>query len=122
MPKMSETEKVALGCGTVGFDRDIFTGSPSLQKLLDTYKPALSEEEQSFLDNDVDELCRLLDDHQVTVDKDMPAEAWDFMRNRGFFAMKIPKEWGGERPFQFSPARPPRSFPAQRHLAPAPHP
>ena len=24
LPKMSETEKVALGCGTVGFDRDIF--------------------------------------------------------------------------------------------------
>ena len=42
LPKMSETEKVALGCGTVGFDRDIFTGSPSLKHLLDTYKPKLS--------------------------------------------------------------------------------
>ena len=95
MPKMSETEKVALGCGTVGFDRDIFGGSPSLDHLLKTYTPKLSKEEQAFLDNDVDELCRLLDDHQVSVDKDMPAEAWEFMRNKGFFAMKIPKEWGG---------------------------
>ena len=53
MPKMSETEKVALGCGTVGFDRDIFGGSPSLDHLLETYTPALSEEEQAFLDHEV---------------------------------------------------------------------
>ena len=25
----------------------------------------------------------------------MTGEAWDYMRNKGFFAMKIPKEWGG---------------------------
>jgi len=96
MPKMSETEKVALGCGTVGFDRDIFSGSPSLTHLLDTYSPKLTSEEQSFLDNEVDQLCMLLDDFKVTTEKDMPQEAWEFMRNQGFFAMKIPKEWGGK--------------------------
>ena len=129
MPKMSETEKIALGARPgksffashhpaavsrhsslkthpkirlalprlpqVGFDRDIFGGSPSLQHLLDTYTPKLSAEEQSFLDNEVEELCTLLDDHAVTTDKDMTGEAWDYMRNKGFFAMKIPKEWGG---------------------------
>ena len=36
MPAISQTEKVALGCGTIGFDCDIFTGSPSLQHLVDT--------------------------------------------------------------------------------------
>ena len=77
---MSETEKVALGAGTVGFDRDIFTGSPSLKHLVDTYTPQLSVEEQSFLNNEVEELCKILDDHEVTVDKDMSAEAWEFMR------------------------------------------
>merc|ERR1719197_2333716 len=65
MPKMSETEKIALGAGTVGFDRDIFGGSPSLQHLLDTYTPKLSAEEQSFLDNEVEELCTLLDDGRL---------------------------------------------------------
>merc|ERR1719375_167492 len=72
MPKMSETEKVALGCGTVGFDRDIFSGSPSLQHLLDTYKPKLSAEEESFLANETSELCAMLDDHAVTEGKDLP--------------------------------------------------
>ena len=96
MPKMSETEKVALGAGTVGFDRDIFGGSPSLKHLVDTYACKLTPEEQSFLDNEVEELCTLLDDHKVTIEKDMSPEAWDYMRDKGFFAMKIPKEWGGK--------------------------
>lgn len=96
LPKMSETEKVALGCGTVGFDRDIFTGSPSLKHLLDTYTPKLTAEEQSFLENETVELCKLLDDHEVTTNKDFTAEAWDYMRDKGFFGMKIPKEWGGK--------------------------
>uniref|UniRef100_A0A7S2SRH0 Acyl-coenzyme A dehydrogenase n=2 Tax=Rhizochromulina marina TaxID=1034831 RepID=A0A7S2SRH0_9STRA len=96
MPKISETERVALGCGTVGFDADIFTGSPSLQKLIDTYDPKLSAEEQAFLDKEVDELCAMLDDYSIVQNADLPPEAWDYMRREGFFSMKIPKEWGGK--------------------------
>ena len=48
-----------------GFDRDIFTGSPSLKHLLDTYSAKLTTEEKAFLDNETDALCKLLDDHQV---------------------------------------------------------
>ena len=80
----------------LGFDRDIFAGSPSLQHLLDTYKPTLSDEEKAFLANETVELCGMLDDHLVTEGKDLPAEAWDYMRDKGFFAMKIPREWGGK--------------------------
>jgi alkylation response protein AidB-like acyl-CoA dehydrogenase len=99
MPAISKTEQIALGCGTIGFDRDIFTGSPSLKKLLDTYKPKLTAEEQSFLDNQVNNLCLLLNDHDVSMKKDFSKEAWDYMRDERFFAMKIPKEYGG---LQFS--------------------
>lgn len=99
MPAISKTEQVALGCGTIGFDRDIFTGSPSLKKLVDTYQPKLSEEEQAFLNNQVNTLCAMLNDHDVVTKKDFSKEAWDYMRNEKFFAMKIPKEFGG---LQFS--------------------
>jgi acyl-CoA dehydrogenase len=95
LPPISKTEKIALGCGTIGFDRDIFGGSPSLQQLVDTYEPKLSEEEQSFLDNQVNGLCALLNDHDVSMNKDFSKEAWDYMRDEKFFGMKIPKEWGG---------------------------
>jgi alkylation response protein AidB-like acyl-CoA dehydrogenase len=95
MPKISKTEQIALGCGTIGFDRDIFTGSPSLKKILDTYEPAISAEEQAFIDNEVSHLCSILNDHEVVTNKDFPLAAWEYMRDKKFFGMKIPKEWGG---------------------------
>ena len=98
MPKISDTERVALGCGTVGFDREIFSGKPSLENLLTTYAPlvTLTDEEQSFLANETEELCGLVDDFKVLEDKDFSDEVWRFMRRQGFFALKIPKEWGGK--------------------------
>ena len=95
MPAISKTEQTALGCGTIGFDRDIFAGNPSLKKLVDTYQPKLTPEEQLFLERNVDELCALLNDHDVVTSKDFTKEAWDYMRDHKFFGMKIPKEWGG---------------------------
>jgi len=95
LPPISKTENIALGCGTIGFDRDIFGGSPSLQKLIDTYQPKLTPEEESFLANQVTRLCSLLSDHDVVTKKDFTKEAWDYMRDEKFFGMKIPKEWGG---------------------------
>lgn len=96
MPTISQTEQVALGCGTIGFDRDIFTGSPSLQHLIDTYDPKLTTEEQAYMDDEVNRLCSLLNDFDVSMEKDFNKEVWDFMRDEGFFALKIPKEWGGK--------------------------
>mmetsp|Transcript_48953 Transcript_48953/g.74468 ORF Transcript_48953/g.74468 Transcript_48953/m.74468 type:complete len:794 (-) Transcript_48953:95-2476(-) len=96
MPAISKTEQTALGCGTIGFDRDVFGGNPSLKKLQETYVPKLTAEEQNFLDNEVDALCALLNDHDVSNEKDFTKEAWDYMRDKGFFALKIPKEWGGK--------------------------
>ena len=95
MPAISKTEQVALGCGTIGFDRDIFSGSPSLKHLVDTYQPKLSPEEKEFIEVKVDGLCALLNDHDVSMEKDFSKEAWDYMRDEKFFGMKIPKEWGG---------------------------
>lgn len=95
MPAISKTEQIALGCGTIGFDRDIFSGSPSLAKLVETYQPKLTPEEQSFMDNQVNNLCALLNDHDVVCNKDFTKEAWDYMRDEKFFALKIPKEYGG---------------------------
>ena len=95
MPAISKTEQMALGCGMIGFDRDIFGGSPSLKKLLNDYQPKLSNEEQAFLDTQVNELCRLINDHDVVINKDFSKPAWDYMRDEKFFGMKIPKEWGG---------------------------
>ena len=91
MPKISKTEDAALQAGTVGFDGDIFKGTPSLKGLVDKYDVKLSADEQAFMDNQVEKLCSLLDDYQVARDRDMPEHVWEFLKTEKFFGMIIPK-------------------------------
>ena len=75
MPKISPTERAALNAGTVGFDANIFTGDPTLKDLR-KYEIPNNPEEQSFLDNEVQELCEIMDDHKITEDRDFTEEFW----------------------------------------------
>src|SRR4029077_9081007 len=96
LPPMSQTEREALEAGTVWWDGELFTGAPKWSKLLAAKAPALSAEEQAFLDGPCEELCRMLDDWNITHELgDMPPQVWDSLKSRGFFAMIIPKKYGG---------------------------
>src|ERR1700761_3006354 len=96
LPSMSQTEREALEAGTVWWDGELFTGAPQWSKLLSSRAPQLSAEEQAFLDGPCEELCRMLDDWNITHERgDMPPHVWEFMKSRGFFAMIIPKKYGG---------------------------
>ncbi len=96
MPEMSQTEADALESGTVWWDGELFSGRPNWQRLLNTPAPKVSAEEQAFLDHEVEELCGMLDEWKIThVWCDLPPEAWDYLKKKGFFAMIIPKRYGG---------------------------
>ncbi len=96
LPTMSATEREAIEAGDVWWDADLFTGDPDWQKLLDTKPACLNAEEQAFLDGPVDELCAMLDDWKINWElRDLPPEAWDFLKSKKFFGMIIPKEYGG---------------------------
>jgi len=96
LPAMSQTEKEALEAGTVWWDGELFTGAPRWDKLLAAKAPQLSAEEQAFVDGPCEELCHMLDDWDITHERgDLPPEVWQFLRTRGFFAMIIPKKYGG---------------------------
>ncbi|MFT3906905.1 MAG: acyl-CoA dehydrogenase [Steroidobacteraceae bacterium] len=96
LPSMSNTEREALEAGTVWWDGELFTGNPDWSKLLATPPPKLSAEEQHFLDVTCDELCAMLDDFDITHRRaDLPPEVWQFLKDKGFFAMIIPKKYGG---------------------------
>ena len=95
LPKMSETERAALEAGTVGWDGELFSGSPNWRALAEGKIPGLSAREQAFLDGPVEDLCRLLDDEQVTADGDLPPEAWQRIKSQGFMGMIIPESYGG---------------------------
>lgn len=101
VPQLSDTEREALEAGTVWWDGELFTGAPDWSRLLALPAPRLSAEEQAFLDGPTEELCRLVDDWQITHElADMPPEVWDFIRAHRFFALIIPKRYGG---LEFSP-------------------
>jgi acyl-CoA dehydrogenase len=96
LPAVSQTEQEALEAGTVWWDGELFSGRPDWNKLLAYPAPRLSEEERAFLDGPVEELCRMLDDWEITHETyDLPQRAWAFIKERGFLGMIIPKEYGG---------------------------
>src|SRR3954464_10838636 len=96
LPDMSQTEKEAIDAGTVWWDGDLFSGKPDWDKLLATPAPRLSADEQAFLDGPVEELCAMCDDWEITHERqDLPPHVWQFIKDRGFLGMIIPKKFGG---------------------------
>jgi len=96
MPSMSQTESDALEAGSVWWDGELFSGRPDWKRLLSFPVPTLTAEEQAFIDGPVNELCRMIDDWQVTEKHhDLPPEVWQFIKDHGFFGMIIPKKYGG---------------------------
>jgi acyl-CoA dehydrogenase len=95
-PEMSETEHEAINAGTVWWDRDLFSGNPDFQKLLNFPAPTLSPEETVFLNGPVETLCQMIDDWQITTElKDLPLNVWQYMKEQGFFGITIKKQYGG---------------------------
>ncbi|EAQ04830.1 Acyl-CoA dehydrogenase [Pseudooceanicola batsensis HTCC2597] len=96
LPTLSETEAEAISAGDVHFEAELFSGKPDWSKLRAMKAPALTEEERAFIDGPCREFCDMVDtwviDHRTG---DLSSEAWDHMRDKGFFGMIIPKEHGG---------------------------
>jgi acyl-CoA dehydrogenase len=101
MPPMSITEREALESGTTWWEKELFSGRPNWNEFAQISLPQLTAEEQSFLDNEVNQLCALLDEWEIrSKHKDLPPEAWQFLKDKNFFGLIIPKEFGGR---DFSP-------------------
>ncbi|MFL9923109.1 acyl-CoA dehydrogenase [Herbaspirillum lusitanum] len=98
MPSMSATERDAIEAGTVWWDADLFSGKPDWKKLFVLSPPRLTTEEQSFLDNEVEQLCAMVSDWDTTVVwQDLPPQAWQFVKDKGFLGMIIPRQYGGKQ-------------------------
>ena len=54
LPSMSDTEREALEAGNVWWEGELFSGMPEWDRLMSYPAPALSEEEQAFLDGPSD--------------------------------------------------------------------
>ena len=95
IPKLSKTEEEALNAGDTWLEKDIFTGTPDWQKLAGI-STTLNEEEQSFVDNETEILCSMLDEWEISQANDLPANVWAYLKEQGFFGLVIAKEYGGK--------------------------
>ena len=96
MPEMSSTEKEAIDAGTTWWEGDLFRGNPDWHKMHNYPQPRLSAEEQAFLDGPVEEVLAMMDDWHATHERaDLAPEVYQYLKDKGFFAMIIKKEYGG---------------------------
>ncbi len=95
MPSISSTEKTALRAGTIWVDGEFFSGKPDFDAIFKEDYPSLSEDEKSFLENEVDTVCKMTDDWAVFRERDLSKEVWQYLKDQRFFGMIIPKSYGG---------------------------
>jgi len=96
LPPLSSTEKEAMEAGSVWWDGELFSGHPDFTKLHQYPTPTLTAEEQAFMNNELETLLAMLDDHKIVKeDRDLPPEVWEFLRKERFFSLIISKEYGG---------------------------
>jgi acyl-CoA dehydrogenase len=101
LPTISETERTAIEAGNTWIDGELFSGKPNFKRILSESYPDLTAEEKAFVDGPVEELCRITNDWEVFRKKDLPQEAWDYIKEKQFFGIIIPKKYGG---LGFSPS------------------
>lgn len=96
MPPISITEQVALDAGTVWWEADLFSGNPDYEKLAAYPQASLTDEERAFVDGPTEELCKMMNDWEITQElMDLPENVWRFMKDQKFLGMIIPKKYGG---------------------------
>jgi acyl-CoA dehydrogenase len=96
LPTISRTERIAIEAGDTWWEKELFCGRPDWKKLYDTPRPALSQEEEAFLNHQVEHVCSLVSDWDIIYkDHDLPQEVWAYLKKEKFFSMVLPKQYGG---------------------------
>lgn len=95
LPAISETEQTAIDAGTVWVEGELFSGKPDLNKLRGQDYPELTGKEREFMEGPVEELCSMVSDWDLFQRKDFSEEVWNYMKEKRFFGLIIPEEYGG---------------------------
>lgn len=91
IPKISNTELIALKSGTTSIDRDIFKGAVKFPE----YKNYVTSEETNFLENDVNKLLKKYGEQQTIYPSENYKEVFDYLGKNKFLSFIIKKEYNG---------------------------
>lgn len=95
VPNISQTEREALEAGAVWMEKEYFKGYPDFKKLFSQPYPKLTNKEQTFIDKQTDNLCKISDEWKIIKTKKFPEEVERFLKQNKFLGMIIPEEHGG---------------------------
>lgn len=91
LPRISATEKIALRCGTLSLDANIFKNN--VRTVLPSYKLSLSEKEKDFLKNETQRLCGMRYGRQNVP---LSTNDMEFIRENGFLGLCLPESFQGK--------------------------
>ena len=78
------------------WEGELFSGKPDWNVLMKMKKPSLSLDEKAFIEGPCEKLCEMLDDWQISHEEgDLSEKIWSYLKRERFFAMIIPKKFGG---------------------------
>jgi acyl-CoA dehydrogenase len=93
---MSQTEKEAIDAGTVWWDADLFSGKPDWESCSPFPSRNSRRRSRRFSTVPVEELCAMCDEWEITHEhQDLSPRAWQYVKDKGFLGMIIPKQYGG---------------------------
>lgn len=95
LPVISETEQTAIDAGTVWIEGELFSGKPDLKRLANEDYPELTQKEKEFVEGPVEKLCSMVSDWEVFQKRDFNEETWAYLKEKRFFGLIIPEEYGG---------------------------
>lgn len=93
IPKISETEIIALKSGGVSIDRELFMGKIDYTKL---YAPIVKTPEETHMDNKTNDLLRTIGSDNIYPNKDIH-KIMKRLGEEGFLSMIIDKKYNGNR-------------------------
>lgn len=93
---IGDIECEVIEVGVIWFEVELFSGKFDWDDFFKVNFIQFIEDEQLFLDNEVQELCEMFDEWKIYYEyKDLFEEVWDFLKIKGFFSLIIFKEYGG---------------------------
>ena len=94
VPRISETESIALNSGTTSVEKYFFKGQIPKNHIKKSYNyPKLAS--NSIIHNDVDFLCKNVNDYKIYQTKKIDESVMNLIKNKKLFGMIIPKKYGG---------------------------
>ena len=95
VPKISQTESIALNSGTISIEQNFFKGHFNKKQIIEKYPyPTLLESSKPLHDS-VQKFCEEIDDYTIYQTKNIPSSIFEEINKHKLLGMIIPKEYGG---------------------------